>query len=212
MHFPPLGTPVHELDTPALCLDLSALDANIREVAALCASRGIHWRPHAKGHKSPDIARRLVDAGAIGLTCAKLGEAEVFAAAGIYDLLIANMIVGPRKVERLVALRRKADPIVCIDHLVQARPIAAAMQAAGRSQRVLIELDLGMSRVGVAPGRAALDLAKQIVSLPGLTLAGIMGWEGHLITIEDPAEKTAKIAAAIAQLTQTSKLLSLIHI
>ena len=107
MHFPPLGTPVHELDTPALCLDLPALDANIREVAALCASRGIQWRPHAKGHKSPDIARRLVDAGAIGLTCAKLGEAEVFAAAGIHDLLIANMIVGPRKVERLVELRQK---------------------------------------------------------------------------------------------------------
>ena len=116
MHFPLLGTPSDQLDTPALCLDLLALDANIRDVAAL-ASRGIQWRPHAKGHKSPDIARRLVDAGAIGLTCAKLGEAEVFAAAGIHDLLIANMIVGPRKVERLVELRRKVDPIVCIDHL-----------------------------------------------------------------------------------------------
>jgi D-serine deaminase-like pyridoxal phosphate-dependent protein len=206
MHFPPLGTPADQLDTPALCLDLPALDANIRAVAALCASRGIQWRPHAKGHKSPDIARRLVDAGAIGLTCAKLGEAEVFAAGGIHDLLVANMIVGPRKVERLVALRRKADPIVCLDHLAQAEPIAAAMRAAGLSQRVLIELDLGMSRVGVAPGQPAVDLARQIVALPGLTLAGIMGWEGHLITIEDPAEKTAKISAAIGQLAQTRKL------
>src|SRR5262245_16190760 len=209
-HSPPLTTrpmpTTADLDTPALCIDLDAFEANIRELVSACRSRGIDWRPHVKCHKSVAVARRLVDAGAIGLTCAKLGEAEVFAAAGIHDLLIANMIVGPRKVERLVALRRKVDPIVCIDHLDQARPIAAAMQAMGLSQRVLIELDLGMSRVGIAPGQAAVELAKQIVKLPGLSLAGIMGWEGHLITIEDPAEKTAKISAAIAQLAQTSKL------
>src|SRR5438132_10883762 len=115
--FLPLGTPKEQLDTPALCIDLDALDANIDQAAAICRQHGVAWRPHAKGHKSPDIARRLLEAGAIGLTCAKLAEAEVFAAAGINDLLIANLIAGPRKVERLVELRRKCDPVICLDHL-----------------------------------------------------------------------------------------------
>src|SRR5690348_9404237 len=115
--YPSLGTSKDELDTPALLIDLAALESNIGRAAAVCRNHGVNWRPHAKCHKSPDIARRLLEAGAIGLTCAKLGEAEVFAAAGIHDLLIANYVVGPRKIERLVELRRRADPIVCIDHI-----------------------------------------------------------------------------------------------
>src|SRR6185503_20299072 len=114
--FLPIGTPKDELDTPALLIDLVALDANIAQAAALCRRHGVAWRPHAKCHKSPDIARRLIEAGAIGLTCAKLGEAEVFAAAGIPELLVANLIAGPRKVERLLALRRKTDVLICLDH------------------------------------------------------------------------------------------------
>src|SRR5262245_6282505 len=107
--FLPLGTPKDELDTPAVLIDLDALEANIGQAAAICRRHGVAWRPHAKCHKSPDIARRLIEAGAIGLTCAKLGEAEVFASAGIADLLIANFLAGQRKLERLVELRRKAD-------------------------------------------------------------------------------------------------------
>src|SRR5438874_1032344 len=126
--YPSLGTSKDELDTPALLIDLDALESNISRAAALCRNHGASWRPHAKCHKSPDIARRLLEAGAMGLTCAKLGEAEVFAAAGIHDLLIANFLAGQRKIERLVELRQKADPIICIDHLDQALPISAAMQ------------------------------------------------------------------------------------
>src|SRR5256885_10021968 len=121
--FVPLGTPKEELDTPALLIDVDMFEANVAEAAALCRQHGVAWRPHAKCHKSPDIARRLLEAGAIGLTCAKLGEAEVFAAAGIGDLLVANLIAGPRKVERLVTLRSKADPIICLDNIDQAEPI-----------------------------------------------------------------------------------------
>src|SRR5688572_32478073 len=124
---PALGTPKDELDTPVLCIDLDALEANIARAAGECRQHGVAWRPHAKCHKSPDIGRRLIEAGAIGLTCAKLGEAEMFAAAGIPDLLVANFLAGPRKVERLVELRRKADPIICLDHLDQAIPISGAM-------------------------------------------------------------------------------------
>ncbi len=207
MNFPSLGTPKDDLDTPALCLDLAALEANIRDAIKLCRRSGIGWRPHAKCHKSPDISRRLIDAGAIGLTCAKLGEAEVFAAGGIHELLIANPIAGPRKVERLVALRRKTDPIICLDHLDQALPVSAAMQAAGLRVRAVIEVDIGLARVGVAPGPTTVALARQVAALPGIKLAGIMGYEGHLLTIEDQTEKGAKIRAALTLLTDTRKQL-----
>ena len=120
-----------DLDTPALCLDLDTLQANIAAAVALCRQYGVDWRPHAKCHKCPDIARLIVEAGAIGLTCAKLGEAEVFAAAGIRDLLIANILVGRQKIARLVELRKIADPIICLDHVSQAEPISHAMAAAG---------------------------------------------------------------------------------
>jgi D-serine deaminase-like pyridoxal phosphate-dependent protein len=207
MTFPPLGTAKEDLDTPALCIDLDALEANLAQAAALCRQHGVAWRPHAKCHKSPDIARRLLEVGAIGLTCAKLGEAEVFAAAGISDLLVANLVAGPRKVERLVALRRKADPIICIDHIEQARPISRAMQAAGLRVRALIDIDIGMQRTGVAPGKPALELAKQVTELPGIELAGVMGYEGHLLLIEDQGEKAARICAALAQLVETKERL-----
>src|SRR4051794_25141001 len=180
-----LGTPKEELDTPALVIDLDRFEANVADAAALCRQYGVAWRPHAKCHKSPDIGRRLVDAGAIGLTCAKLGEAEVFAAAGIPDLLIANYVVGPRKVERLVEVRRKADPIVTFDHIDQALPISKAMAASDQKVRAILEVELGLDRCGVPPGKPAMELAKKIAELPGIEFVGIMGYEGHLLLVED---------------------------
>ena len=204
---PSPGTHKDDLDTPALCIDLDRLEANIRDAASMCRQHGVGWRPHAKCHKSPDVGRRLIEAGAIGLTCAKLGEAEVFAAAGIRDLLIANLIAGPRKVERLVELRRKADPIVCLDSMDQAEPISRAMQAAGLRVRAILEIDIGLNRVGVPPGEAAVSFARQVSALKGIELVGIMGYEGHLLLIEDQAEKGAKIKAALAQLAETKRML-----
>jgi D-serine deaminase-like pyridoxal phosphate-dependent protein len=154
-----------------------------------------------------DVARRLIAAGAIGLTCAKLGEAEVYAAAGIRDLLIANLLVGPQKVVRLVKLRRIADPIVCFDSLAQAEPIGRAMREAGLRVRAVLEIDIGMHRVGVLPDEPTLALARQVTKIPGIELAGVMGYEGHLLMLDDPAEKEAKIRAALTQLTQTRDLL-----
>ncbi len=202
-----VGASVNDLDTPALCVDLDAMESNIREMAAACRRQGVGWRPHAKCHKSVDVGRKLIAAGAIGLTCAKLGEAEVFAAAGIKDLLIANELVGPQKVARLVALRRTADPVFCIDHMDQARPISVAMQAAGLRVRAVLEINVGMNRAGILPGEPLLALAKEAKSLPGIELAGVMGWEGHLVTVEDQAEKETRIRAALAQLISTRDLL-----
>ena len=204
---PPLGSTKEALDTPALCLDLDALESNIAAVMGACRTHGVAWRPHAKGHKSPDIAALQLAAGALGVTVAKLGEAEVMAAAGMRDILIANMIVGPLKLARLVELCRVADPIVCVDHLDQIEPLSQAMRQAGLSIRVMIEVDIGLRRVGVPVGEPTLALAREILSRPGLRFAGIMGYEGHLLTVENLAEKSVKIRDALAELTATADLL-----
>ncbi len=204
---PPLGCSIDDLDTPALCLDLDIMEANIAQIAAYCRQHGVAWRPHAKGHKTAAIARLEMAAGALGITCAKLAEAEVMADGGVTDLLIANMVVGPHKVARLVELRRRADPIVAVDDIAQVKPIGAAMAAAGLKCRLLIEVDIGLHRVGTPPGEPTLKLAQAIVQMPGVELAGIMGYEGHLLTISDTAEKEKQIHAALDLLVSTKQLL-----
>jgi D-serine deaminase-like pyridoxal phosphate-dependent protein len=196
-----------QLDTPALLIDLDAFEANIADVMEVVKKQQIAWRPHAKCHKSAGVGKKLVAAGAIGLTCAKLGEAEVFAAAGIRDLLIANMLVGPAKVARLVELRKIADPIVCFDDLAQAEPISAAMAAAGLKVRAILEVDIGLSRVGVQPGEPMLKLAQAVAKLPGIEFVGVMGYEGHLLLIEDQAEKELRIREALGVLAAQRQVL-----
>ena len=192
-----IGAGIDDLDTPFLALDLDVMEANIRAVAEACRAKGVSWRPHAKGHKSPTVAKAELAAGALGATCAKLGEAEVLGAGGVKDLLIANLVVGPGKVKRLVALRKIADPIVTVDHVDQARPIGEAMAAAGLKVRTIIEVDIGLKRVGTQPGEATLALARELHQMPGIEFAGIMGYEGHLLTLADPTEKLTKINAAL---------------
>lgn len=204
---PPLGASPDDLDTPYLCLDLDIMEANIRRMAEVCKQSNVAWRPHAKGHKNAAIAQAQVAAGAIGSTCAKLGEAEVLAAGGVRDLLIANMIVGPQKVKRLVELRKKADPVVAVDDIAQVEPISKAMHAAGLRCRVIIEVDIGLNRVGTAPGEATVALAKKIAELPGVEFAGIMGYEGHLLTLPDRADKEKQINAALDLLSETKRQL-----
>lgn len=196
-----IGCSVEELDTPALCIDLDAIEANIDQMASLCREHGVQWRPHSKAHKSPQIAQKLVDAGAIGVTCAKLGEAEVMAAGGIRDILVANQIAGPAKMRRLVSVCRQADLIVTVDHPDQVAAISRATSDAGVNVRAIIEVDIGLHRAGVAP-EGAVELGKIVDSAPGITLSGIMGYEGHLLTIEDQQEKERQIRDALAVLAQ----------
>jgi D-serine deaminase-like pyridoxal phosphate-dependent protein len=200
---PALGSTFDDLDTPCLVVDLDALDRNIRTVAEFCRSNGVNWRPHAKSYKSSAICRMAVEAGAIGVTCAKLGEAEVMGDAGVRDLLIANPLVGRQKLGRLVELCRGADPITVVDHVDQVSALAEAAAAARVRPRTMVEVDIGMKRCGVAPGEAAVALARQIAASPHLQFVGIMGWEGHLVTVADLAEKRQRIATAVAQLAET---------
>ena len=194
-----------DLDTPALLVDLDVMEANIAHVADACRAQGVAWRPHVKSHKTIEIARKQIAAGAIGVTCAKLGEAEVLAAAGIHDILIANQIVGPIKVKRLMALPREADVIVSVDSEANVVELAEVAKAAGRKQRVVIEVNTGMNRAGVEPGAPAVALADIIARHPSLRLVGVMGWEAHVTAIQDPTIKAEAVAEAIALLTDSAQ-------
>ncbi len=194
-----------DLDTPALLVDLDVMEANIAHVADACRAQGVAWRPHVKSHKTIEIARKQIAAGAIGVTCAKLGEAEVLAAAGIHDILIANQIVGPIKVKRLMALPREADVIVSVDSEANVVELAEVAKAAGRKQRVVIEVNTGMNRAGVEPGAPAVALAGIIARHPSLRLVGVMGWEAHVTAIQDPTIKAEAVAEAIALLTDSAQ-------
>lgn len=193
------------LDTPALLVDLDALDENIARIAGTCRKHGINWRPHTKGIKVPQIAQRLIDAGAIGITCAKLGEAEVMAGAGIKDILIANQVVGPQKIGRLVALRPRCDVIVAVDGEENVAALSEAASAAGVVLRVVIEVNMGMNRAGVEPGAPCLALAKFIAGKPGLKFAGLMGWEGHAAPL-DADGKAKAVTAAVRAIVQSAEM------
>ncbi len=201
-----VGQSLDALDTPFLWVDLDQLEANIAALAAYFRAAGVAWRPHIKGIKVPEVAHKAIAAGAIGVTCAKLGEAEVMAAAGIRDILIANQVVGPHKIGRLVALRRSADVKVAVDCAANVRALAAAAVAAGVEIGVLIEVDNGMARAGVAPGESVVALARLIHSTPGLRFAGIMGWEGHAVGITDPDLKRTTVEKAVALLGESARL------
>jgi D-serine deaminase-like pyridoxal phosphate-dependent protein len=203
MQLSPIGLPLAELDTPALLLDLDRLQHNIDRMAGHFRERGVAWRPHAKAYKSPAIAHLLRRAGAIGVTVAKVSEAEVMAACGIDDLLIAHLVVGSSKVARLAALQHQADVKVTVDHPDQVAPLGRAAVAAGTRIGVLVDVDLGMHRTGVASAPAALALARRVSSTPGLRFDGLMGYEGHTLLIAEAAEKRAAITTAIGRLLET---------
>ena len=191
------------LETPSLCLDLDCFESNLLTMARSIAAKNKQWRPHSKCHKSPEIARQQVAAGAIGVTCAKVSEAEIFAAAGIRDILIAHLPVGPARVDRISKLCQTADVVVTCDHYAQAEPLAAACQQLGVTCRVLVDINIGMNRTGITPGRDALELARAIDRIPSLKLAGIMGYEGHAMPVMDAETKQRLIRESLGLLNQS---------
>jgi len=202
-----VGRSKWELDTPALCVELPVMEQNIKTMSdTIIKKNGVGWRPHTKGQKIPAVAHMELAAGALGVTCAKLGEAEVMAGAGIKDILVANQIVGCDKVTRLANLRRHADVMVAIDSFENASQISKAAEATGIPIRVLLELDLGMHRAGTLPGEATLALATRVASLPGIVLSGVMGWEAHAIAIADQNEKRKVVTEAVGSLVATAEL------
>ncbi|HOR28332.1 MAG TPA: DSD1 family PLP-dependent enzyme [Candidatus Sumerlaeota bacterium] len=199
------GAPPAEFTTPALLLDLDAAGRNIRAMAEFTNGK-VKLRPHAKTHKSPRIARLQMEAGAIGITCATLKEAEVLQAAGIESLLLANQVIEREPIARLIELARRGEVIVAIDSVENARAIAAAARRAACVVDCLVEVDVGLGRCGVAPGTAVVELARAIAALEGLRYRGIMGYEGGMF-LADPREKGRKCRECYRRLALTVELL-----
>jgi D-serine deaminase-like pyridoxal phosphate-dependent protein len=195
------------IDTPALWVDLDLMERNITYLGDFFRSAGVCWRPHTKGIKVPAIAHELLTAGAIGVTCAKLSEAEVMAAAGIRDILIANQVVGQQKAVRLANLQRHAEVKVAVDSVENATQLSRAATEIGAPIRVLIEVNVGLHRCGVEPQTPAVDFALKLAELPGIEVAGVMAWEGHVRRIADPSEKESRCREAVGSLVRTANII-----
>ena len=182
------------LNTPALVIDLEALDRNIAVMAGLTAARGVGLRPHAKTHKSIDIARRQIDAGAIGVCCAKIGEAEVLADGGIEGLLITSPVAAPAAIGRLAALAGRSPGLMAvIDHPDVAQAIDRAHATAGTMLDVIIDIDPGIRRTGVSSPDHAVVLARVIEAAPRLRYRGVQFYCGAQQHIESYADRRAAI-------------------
>jgi D-serine deaminase-like pyridoxal phosphate-dependent protein len=205
---PRVGRPVAEIDTPALLLDLDRFEANCRRLVGAVHAGGKDWRPHSKGHKSPWIAQRQLELGAIGVTCAKVGEAEVMVEHGIPSVLIANELPVRRKLERVARLLDRAEVIVCADDPVHVRLASEVGDAAGVEIPMLVDVDIGMERTGVRPGRAGLELARELERSPGVRFAGLMGYEGHVLTLWPAEERLRATKEAIGGLVETARLIT----
>ena len=202
-----LGLRKAEIDTPALLVDLNVFESNVGCLSGYFRDHGIQWRPHSKAHKSPAVARLLLEAGASGITCAKVGEAEVMAAGGVKDILVANTVVTRTKLRRLAAVQRHARVLVAVDDADVISATGAAATEVGATIPVLVDIDIGMNRTGVNPGAQALELARLAAATSGVELSGIMGYEGHVLTIEPRRSKVDACHQALAHLVETRDLL-----
>ncbi len=199
------GVPVADVDTPALLMDMDAVQGNIRRREKLAKDAGIAYRPHAKSHKSPVIARMQLAAGAVGVCCAKLGEAEVMEAAGIGDILITAPVIGTGKIERLVQTARRATIAVVVDDAGNIDDLARAARDADIGLDVVIEVDVGQGRCGVAPGPAAAALAERIAAAPGLRFRGLQGYQGLIQMTPDFGARRDAALAALDRLLETAE-------
>ena len=192
------------LSTPALVLDLDAFERNIAKMAEHCRRNGLSLRPHAKTHKSLSVAKAQLAAGALGQCCAKLGEAETMGEGGVESLIITSPIATSRGIARVMALNEKiSDLMLTVDNGDNAKALAAAAKAAGKTLKVLVDLDPGLHRTGVAPGEPALALAKQIHADDNLILRGLQCYAGQVMHIGDFAERREKSLGAMKMLAET---------
>ena len=192
-----------DLNTPVLVLDLDALDRNIAAMAALVAGHGVALRPHAKTHKSVDIAKRQIAAGAVGVCCAKIGEAEVLAAGGVTGILITSPVAAPAAVDRLASLAATAEGLMAVvDHPGVAERLQTALARIGARLDVMIDIDTGIARTGVASAEAAVALAGVIAAAPNLAYRGVQFYCGSQQHIESYADRHAAIVERTAYLQQ----------
>ncbi len=194
---------ISELETPALLIDLDRMEANLRRAADYAAEHDLKLRPHTKTHKSPLVGKVQLDLGAVGLTIAKVGEAEVMLKAEPPELLVAYPIIGESKLRRLMEVARLTRVIVGLDDLVVAEGLSAAAQTANVEVGIFIEADLGMNRVGVKPGPDLVDLGTAVSKLPNVTLDGVEFYSGHVNKlVPDWEQKLAELSADVQRIRQ----------
>ncbi len=191
---------ISDLDTPAVLIDLAVMERNLARMSDYCRDHHLALRPHTKTHKVPELAHRQVRLGACGITVAKVGEAEVMAAAGLEDILVAYPVVGALKTERLARVARRARVTVGVDSLEAAQGISQAAAAGGVTIGMLLEINTGYNRCGVPIGPGAVDLARRIAELPGIRFRGVMVYPGYFLA--DPAKHQEMLATEVARLKE----------
>jgi D-serine deaminase-like pyridoxal phosphate-dependent protein len=198
---------VHDIPTPALVIDVAAMERNIRRMAEFFAAGPCRLRPHFKAHKTPEIARRQLAAGScVGLTCATVSEAEV-AAELCGDILIANEPVGVRKADRVAALARRAHVTVAVDSAAGLHELNQAAARAGITMGAVVDINVGQTRCGVLAGAPVVAIARQIALSSHLLLRGVMGYEGHVVSIPDRADRERRTREAMAGLVESAALI-----
>lgn len=198
-----VGLPLQALDTPSLIVDRPTLLRNVSTLMEAVQGHPVRVRAHAKSHKCPPLAALQIQHGAVGICCQKVSEAQVFAYAGISDILVSNEVVGQAKIERLLALSEKTRLTVCVDHIDNARALHEAFSQAGKVLNVLVEIDVGQGRCGIAPGAPAVELIAAIHQMPGLSFQGLQAYHGTAQHLRLPSERRAAIAQACAQVEET---------
>ncbi len=206
----PLDAPlaVEDVPTPALLVDVAAMELNLAKMAAHAEEQGISLRPHTKTHKCPLLAKRQMELGAVGVCCAKVGEAEVMVEAGIAEVLITSPVVTDDKIARVVALSEQSPEVtLVVDNLAAAESLNDAAATAGVTQPVLVDLDVGTRRTGIAIGKPARELARAIDTMDHLDLRGLQAYAGHLMHVHGHAEREARSLQALAAAVETRRLI-----
>ncbi len=191
------GDALGAIETPALIVDLDALERNIERMAAFARAHGVRLRPHAKTHKSAHIARLQMAAGAVGICVQKTSEAEALAQAGVSDIYISNEVVAEDRLARVAALARRIRLSIAVDSTLGIDRLAQAVKAAGSTLDVFVEVDVGQGRCGVAPTRAG-SLARMVVSHAGLRFAGLQAYHGSAQHLRRSEEREAAIRHAVS--------------
>jgi D-serine deaminase-like pyridoxal phosphate-dependent protein len=202
-----LGQSIDSLDSPQLLVDLDVVDGNLATLQLACSQIGVALRVHFKSLKCANLALYLKRQGVDRFLCAKLNEAEVLIEAGLTDVFIANQIIGPKKLHRLAELCRNTGVSVCVDDSDNVKYLSEAATAAQSTVGVLVEVDIGMNRCGVAPGRESLELVQQIAASPGLQFVGLQGYDGHLQMLADHQERRVKCLQGLDALIATRRLI-----
>jgi 3-hydroxy-D-aspartate aldolase len=202
-----IGMHVDEVDTPALLIEMASFEHNLQRMADRARELGVALRPHAKMHKSPEIAAIQLQLGAVGQCCQKLSEAEILVESGIGDVFISNQVVGPRKLERLANLAANAKISVCVDDLSNLSELSAVAKSKCVNLDVLVEIDVGSGRCGVRYSQDAVTLAHAIDQSEHLTFVGLQAYHGGAQHIREYSERRAAIQSAAEKVRATKAAL-----